>query len=243
MCGVLDHVPRVSTGAAWYQGPSTEDSADRATALPASGACLMGTPWYRKADAATHTSSEAMRTIDLDEYGRGYPRPQMMRPEWISLNGRWEFSLDPDQRCHGPAEVRWDRTITVPFSPETVASGIEEPAFFRSCWYRRRVPTPPVPERGHLLLHFGAVDYEATVWIDGRLGGSHRGGYTPFTLDITDAAYRAPAGELEIVVRALDDPQDLAKPRGKQDWCLKPHSIWYPRTTGIWQTVWMETVK
>jgi len=183
-----------------------------------------------------------MKTIDLDEYGRGYPRPQMVRPEWTSLNGRWDFSLDPDQRCHGPADVRWDRTITVPFSPETVASGIEDPAFFRSCWYRRRVPTPPVPERGHLLLHFGAVDYEATVWIDGRLGGSHRGGYTPFTLDITDAACRAPDGELEIVVRALDDPQDLAKPRGKQDWCLKPHSIWYPRTTGIWQTVWIETV-
>ena len=109
-----------------------------------------------------------------------------------------------------------------------MASGIEEPAFFRSCWYRRHVPTPPVPERSHLLLHFGAVDYEATVWIDGRLGGSHRGGYTPFTLDITDAACRASDGELEIVVRALDDPQDLAKPRGKQDWCLKPHSIWYP---------------
>jgi len=113
-----------------------------------------------------------MKTIDLDEYGRGYPRPQMVRPEWTSLNGRWDFSLDPDQRCHGPADVRWDRTITVPFSPETVASGIEDPAFFRSCWYRRRVPTPPVPERGHLLLHFGAVDYEATVWIDGRLGGA-----------------------------------------------------------------------
>ena len=184
-----------------------------------------------------------MRKTDFDTFGRGYPRPQMVRPEWISLNGQWEFSLDPGQRCQGPAEVRWDRTITVPFSPETAASGVEEPAFFRVCWYRRHVPVPPIPDRGRLLLHFGAVDYEATVWIDGRLAGSHRGGYTPFTLDITDAACQAVgAGEFEIVVRAVDDPQDLAKPRGKQDWCLKPHSIWYPRTTGIWQTVWMETV-
>ncbi|MDP9364184.1 MAG: glycoside hydrolase family 2, partial [Chloroflexota bacterium] len=89
-----------------------------------------------------------------------------------------------------------------------------------------------------LMLHFGAVDYAATVWIDGRYAGQHEGGYTPFALDVTDLL-DGPAPHA-LVVRAEDDPHDLAKPRGKQDWQRHPHSIWYPRTTGIWQTVWWE---
>src|SRR5207237_2961815 len=93
----------------------------------------------------------------------------------------------------------------------------------------------------HWLLHFGAVDYGATVWVDGRLAGAHEGGYTPFTIDLTPFV-AADKPTYDIVVRADDDPQDLAKPRGKQDWQLEPHSIWYPRTTGIWQTVWIERV-
>ena len=91
-----------------------------------------------------------------------------------------------------------------------------------------------------LLLHFGAVDWAATVWVNGSLVVRHEGGYTPFYADITDALL--PSGEQTVVVRADDDPADLGKPRGKQDWQLEPHSIWYPRTTGIWQTVWMERV-
>src|SRR3982750_1241061 len=92
----------------------------------------------------------------LDRFGRGYPRPQMVRRDWVSLNGAWDFSLDPDQRYHSPADVPWDRTINVPFSPETEASGIAEPEFFRACWYRLRVAAPRVPASGRLLLHFGA---------------------------------------------------------------------------------------
>jgi beta-galactosidase/beta-glucuronidase len=88
------------------------------------------------------------------------------------------------------------------------------------------------------VLHFGAVDYRATIWLDGRYLGEHEGGYTPFTVDATEALRNV--GSHELAVRALDDPDDLAKPRGKQDWLLEPHSIWYPRTTGIWQTVWLE---
>jgi hypothetical protein len=91
-----------------------------------------------------------------------------------------------------------------------------------------------------LLLHFGAVDFETTVWVNGVRVAENCGGFTPFTCDITDAA--AGGNHLEIVVRASDDPIDLEKPRGKQDWALKPHSIWYPRTSGIWQTVWLEEV-
>jgi hypothetical protein len=91
------------------------------------------------------------------------------------------------------------------------------------------------------LLHFGAVDYAATVWVDGRIAGQHAGGYTPFTIDLT-ACLSGTTDAVTIVVRAEDDPQDLTKPRGKQDWQLEPHSIWYPRTSGIWQTVWTELV-
>ena len=90
------------------------------------------------------------------------------------------------------------------------------------------------------MLHFGAVDYEATVWVNGAMATRHEGGYTPFYVDITNLLQAV--GPQTIVVRAEDDPADLAKPRGKQDWQLEPHSIWYPRTTGIWQTVWLERV-
>src|SRR5205085_2918471 len=91
-----------------------------------------------------------------------------------------------------------------------------------------------------LLLHFGAVDYSARVWVNGRIAAEHEGGYTPFYADITDSLNAE--GPQTIVVRAEDDPADLSKPRGKQDWQLHPHSIWYPRTTGIWQSVWLEPV-
>jgi hypothetical protein len=136
--------------------------------------------------------------------------------------------------------VAWDRTIQVPFAPETVASGINDTGFYKACWYRRAVAAPPLQPGDRLLLHFGAVDYTATVWVNGQQAVRHEGGYTPFQADITDLL--RPDGPQMIVVRAEDDPHDLAKPRGKQDWQLEPHSIWYPRTTGIWQTVWLERV-
>lgn len=175
----------------------------------------------------------------LDRTGRGYPRPQLRRPTWYSLNGSWDFAIDADARWDTPADVDWNDQIVVPFAPETEASGIGRTGFFRACWYRRRVQLPDGEPRQHWLLHFGAVDYVATVWINGLYAGAHEGGNTPFTLDVTHCT---PTGDCEIVLRAEDDPHDLAKPRGKQDWQLEPHSIWYPRTSGIWQTVWMERV-
>lgn len=176
----------------------------------------------------------------LDSSGRGYPRPQLRRDAWWSLNGEWDFAIDPPGLWRMPEHVDWADTIEVPFSPETAASGIENTGFYRACWYRRRIETPVLLPGQRLVLHFGAVDYQATVWVNATCLGEHLGGYTPFSLDLTQHAVAL--GECEIVVRAEDDPQDLAKPRGKQDWQLEPHSIWYPRTTGIWQTVWMEVV-
>ena len=175
----------------------------------------------------------------LDHTGRGYPRPQLRRDPWYSLNGPWEFAIDADGRWQAAGEVEWGTFITVPFAPEAAASGVGRTGFFRACWYRRRCELPARGAGERWVLHFGAVDWKATVWVNGVYAGEHVGGYTPFSFDVTEAAG---GSACEIVVRAEDDPHDLAKPRGKQDWQLEPHSIWYPRTTGIWQTVWLEKV-
>jgi beta-galactosidase/beta-glucuronidase len=180
-----------------------------------------------------------------------YPRPQLVRPEWRELGGPWRFSFDDDDR--GLAE-RWhlaadfDRTIVVPFPFESPASQIADTGFHRVVWYSRTLTGDDLSAAGYdgdspasrrLLLHFGAVDYRAMVWLDGVFLGSHEGGQTPFSFDVTTALDET-ADEHVLVVRAEDDPADVAQPRGKQDWRLDPHSIWYHRTTGIWQPVWLE---
>jgi len=169
----------------------------------------------------------------------GHPRPLLRRKEWQSLNGTWGFALDPGHRWHMPADVEWDREILVPFAPETPRSGVGYVGFCSVFWYRTSFNAANQPGT-RLLLHFEAVDYSATVWVNGTIVGRHKGGYTPFTFEISTCLHDS--GEQEVVVRAEDDPGDLAKPRGKQDWKLTPHSIWYPRTSGIWRTAWLERV-
>jgi beta-galactosidase/beta-glucuronidase len=169
-----------------------------------------------------------------------YPQPQLRRSGCSTLDGTWQFSLDPDASWSRPEQVRWDAVIVVPFSPETPASGIGATGYFRACWYRRTFDVLPLAPGERLLLRFGAVDYAATVWVNGQIVATHEGGYTPFVSDITDALISG--AEQTVVLRAEDDPLDLAKPRGKQDWEIEPHAIWYPRTSGIWQTVWWERV-
>jgi len=170
----------------------------------------------------------------------GYPRPQMEREQWTSLNGKWEFAIDESGLAQRAEQVKWGGKINVPFSPETPLSGVQETGLYKAVWYRRTIDVPKLKDGQRVLIHLGAVDYEATVWVNGRLAVRHEGGYTPFCADITDLLQGD--GPNTLVVRAFDDPDDLAKPRGKQDWRLQPHSIWYYRTTGIWQTVWMEVV-
>ena len=157
---------------------------------------------------------------------QGYPRPQLRRADWICLDGVWDFALDPDTRWRVPAHVAWDAKIRVPFAPETTASGIGESGFYRACWYRRTFEAPPLTDGDRLFLRFGAVDYSATVWVNGLPVARHEGGYTPFSVDVT--RFLLPQREQEVVVRAQDEPTDLTKPRGKQDWKLESHSIWYP---------------
>ncbi|SNB47509.1 glycoside hydrolase family 2 protein [Geobacter sp. DSM 9736] len=169
-----------------------------------------------------------------------YPRPQLQRSDWISLNGIWRFKFDDEAHYGLPADIKeWPQKIEVPFAPECSRSGIGDTGFHRVCWYQRDLAFE-LPTQGRTLLHFGAVDYLAHVWVNDMLVGRHRGGHTPFTADITHALDRN--GKQQITVRVEDDPEDLEKPRGKQDWKLDPHSIWYYRTTGIWQTVWLENV-
>ena len=169
-----------------------------------------------------------------------HPRPQLRRRDWISLNGAWSFAIDFDGELAHPEDVTCDRVIQVPFSPEAPASGIHDTDLFKACWYCRTIDVPELRNGERLLLHFGAVDYRATIWVNDCQVGTHEGGYTPFHFDITGNVRSSATAK--VMVRAQDDPTDLAKPRGKQDWARHPHSIWYPRTTGIWQTVWLERV-
>jgi beta-galactosidase/beta-glucuronidase len=168
-----------------------------------------------------------------------YPRPQMQRPHWMSLDGSWRFRFDDAREFTHPRDIDdWPLRITVPFPVESQASGIGDRGFHTACWYEREFEI--APEGGRIVLHFGAVDYRAKVWVNGFYVASHEGGHTPFHADITDVLHTS--GPQVVTVLVEDDPHDLTKPRGKQDWQLEPHSIWYPRTTGIWQTVWLERV-
>jgi beta-galactosidase/beta-glucuronidase len=180
----------------------------------------------------------------LDNPEKLHPTPQLARPGWIDLTGAWDFAYDDANtglRDHWEdrGDV-FDRTINVPFPPESPASGIGDNSYHPYVWYRRAVEIQPPPEGRRLQLHLGAVDYMACVWVNGDLVATHEGGMTPFHADITDSLN--PDGVQVIVVRAEDSPTDLTQPRGKQDWREHAHDIWYDRTTGIWQPVWIETV-
>ncbi len=182
-----------------------------------------------------------------------HPRPQLTRRRWTDLGGDWGFAYDDEGRGLDEdwpeREDVYTRTIRVPFPPESPASGIGDTSFHPVVWYRRTFRDPRADGSERLLLHCGAVDYRAHVWVDGRLVATHEGGQTPFSADIT-AALRStrpaepaePKGEHVVVIRAEDRPDDLAQPRGKQDWRPWPRDIWYHRTSGIWQPVWLEPV-
>ena len=164
-----------------------------------------------------------------------YPRPQFMRPGWLCLNGRWDYAVLPNGR--EPEEYR-DK-ILVPFSPETALSGAGRgPDSGETAWYRRSFTLPAGFMKDRLLLHFGAVDQSCEVFVNGRSAGAHEGGYTPFTLDVTSLA--SPLGENTLTVAVRDETSEGAGVYGKQS--VKPGGIWYTAQSGIWQTVWMESV-
>ncbi|MBQ8994998.1 MAG: glycoside hydrolase family 2 [Oscillospiraceae bacterium] len=163
-----------------------------------------------------------------------YPRPQLVRKQWECLNGPWDYAILPE----GEQVREWKRSILVPFSPETELSGVGrilQPD--EVLWYHRTFDHFPIRKGDRTYLHFGAVDQRAVVLVNGKEAGSHRGGYTSFTLDITDLLK---IGENHLMVKVQDFLDLEEDSRGKQSG--KPGGIWYTPQSGIWQTVWMETV-
>lgn len=175
-----------------------------------------------------------------------FPRPQFFRGDgkWINLNGEWDFELDlsrsGEQRDMFKPDAPFSRRITVPFCPESKLSGVEYTDFIPQCWYRRDLPVPgdfdPAAER--LILRFGAVVYECAVYLNGEQIASHRGGYTPFCVDVTGRL----AERNVLTVRAASDVRSQLQPSGKQSEAYFNYGCMYTRNTGIWQTVWLERV-
>jgi beta-galactosidase/beta-glucuronidase len=162
-----------------------------------------------------------------------YPRPTMVREQWENLNGLWDYAIRP--KGEGKPD-KWDGKILVPFPVESALSGVMQTVGpDKRLWYRRTYNVRSNWSGKRVLLHFGACDWETTVWVNGKELGTHRGGYDPFTFDLP-----APTGEQEIVVVVWDPSDAGPQPRGKQ--VRKPGGIWYTPTTGIWQTVWLEPV-
>ena len=163
-----------------------------------------------------------------------YPRPQMVRSEWKNLNGLWNYAIRP----LGEQPAAFDGEILVPFAVESSLSGVGERLGSKNeLWYERTFEISPKWNGKRILLHFGAVDWKADVWVNGISVGSHTGGYTPFSFDITAALAK---GENTLRVRVWDPTDEGYQPRGKQ--VNNPNGIWYTPVSGIWQTVWLEAV-
>jgi len=172
--------------------------------------------------------------VDPDAPWQAYPRQQLTRTAWLNLNGRWQYAIRP-QGASRPKE--WDGRIVVPYPVESLLSDVQRRVGpKRALWYRRTFDVPGEWDFKRLRIHFGAVDWQATVWINGQQVGEHRGGYDPFHFEIAHALKKD--GPQEIVVRVWDPTNDGPQPRGKQ--VKKPGGIWYTPVTGIWQTVWLE---
>jgi hypothetical protein len=185
---------------------------------------------------ATHLQTRWAAQVSPDNVLPEYPRPQMVRNNWTNLNGTWTYAIT-EANADRPAS--FDAKILVPFPIESQLSGAGvwvSPQ--QRLWYRRTFKTPQVGT-GRLLLNFGALDWEAVVFVNGKEVGEHRGGYEPFTFDITQQL-KPEADEQELVVAVRDPTDDGEQPRGKQ--VRRPHGIYYTEVTGIWQTVWLETV-
>ena len=181
-----------------------------------------------------HIMTRWAKEITPENVWQEYPRPQMVREKWMNLNGLWDYAVTPK----GSAKPEFEGEILVPFGIESALSGVKRPLQpDELLWYRRKFSVPADWAGQRILLHFGAVDWECTVWVNGVEVGQHRGGYMPFYFDIADQLL---GGESEIVVSVWDPSDKSWIARGKQ--VLEPKSIWYTAVSGIWQTVWLEPV-
>ena len=170
-----------------------------------------------------------------------HPRPRLRRERWRSLNGTWDFAIDPDGAPRGhPDEVVWDRTILVPFPPESRASGVGERAFMTSVWYRRTVTVPHDWGGAIPTLRIGAADHHTRVFVDGSLAREHWGGSSRIDVDLRP--YAGPGDTVEIALHCQDDVRTGLQPGGKQSALRDSHGCFYTRVTGVWQSMWLEAV-
>ncbi|MBR4826672.1 MAG: galactose-1-epimerase [Bacteroidales bacterium] len=184
--------------------------------------------------AGDRIRTEWAAEVSPDNVRPEYPRPQMVRKNWLSLNGLWDYAIAP---ADAPRPAYRDGEILVPFCAESSLSGVGlRVGADKALWYRREF-TVPSSWKDKVLLHFDAVDWKAEVWLNGKAIGEHTGGYTAFAFDITDALV---AGPQELVVKVWDGTDNDGQPRGKQ--VTNPGGIWYTPVTGIWQSVWLEPV-
>nr|WP_228724219.1 sugar-binding domain-containing protein [Spirosoma sp. KUDC1026] len=175
------------------------------------------------------------KQVTAENAWREYPRPQMVRPQWQNLNGLWEYAITPKA---APAPTSFSGQILVPFALESTLSKVTKPLTDEQrLWYRRNVTIPRDWSGQRVLMHFGAVDYECSLWVNGGLVGSHTGGSDAFSFDITEYLKD---GQNQLVLGVTDPTSNDEQPRGKQ--LTKPNSIWYTPVSGIWQTVWLEPV-
>ncbi len=199
---------------------------------------LLGTRDGRAADwqpAKGPLMTRWAKDVKADHVHPEYPRPQLVRKDWLNLNGVWQLAFAEKGEAPPIGRDLAER-ILVPFPVESALSGVMK--HHNRLWYRRSFRVPKEWSGKRVLLHFGAVDWEATVWLNGKKLGDHRGGYDAFSFDLTDAL--KPDGEQELIVGVWDPTDAGPYPRGKQ--VLKPAGIYYTPTTGIWQTVWLEPV-
>ena len=179
----------------------------------------------------------------MNSYIKNYPRPQLVRPAWTDLNGTWKFQFDDHDK--GETE-KWYETfpektlqIEVPFTYETKRSGVEDTAHHAQVWYSRSVELTEENRKGKkTLIHFEGSDFLTKLWVNGTYVGCHRGGYARFTFDITRYLH---TGANDLTVK-VEDSCSIEQPRGKQRWVPENFGCWYVQTTGIWKTVWLETV-
>jgi beta-galactosidase/beta-glucuronidase len=193
---------------------------------------ILAQPGLAKGSLMTRWATE----VGADSVHAEYPRPQMVREDWMNLNGLWEYSIAGKDESK---PISFDGQILVPFCVESALSGVTKAVGEgERLWYRRTFELPDKWAQRCILLHFGAVDWETRVWINGKEVGTHRGGYDAFTFDITKSLNDTNSQE---IVLSVWDPTDRGfQPRGKQ--VRKPGGIWYTAVTGIWQTVWLEPV-
>ncbi len=202
-------------------------------------AIYAGNAWTQKPDTATKGAglttpwtSSVSTTLPLPEY----PRPQMVRGNWKNLNGQWEYAVLPKKSARPSA---YQGSILVPFAIESSLSGVKKTVGRDSVlWYKETFSLPASMKGKTILLHFGAVDWEAEVYVNGKKMGMHQGGYDPFSFDITTALDKKKDQQIEL--RVWDPSDEGPQPRGKQ--VRRPNGIWYTPVTGIWQTVWIEAV-